>query len=271
MDTGYEAPVQGVTGAMCAECKAIKPAAEFKRWLSMAQARARGYSGTRRVQIDSSLCKDCQPKRKREAELTIKELQYRIFNGEIHPTIGKDKIDRRRKTISVQRATTMRKRWAKERSALWFPIRQHLEEEVRRVTHQRKHIKDNAAKDLLHTFFGTYLEALRTIRGRIDNLELTLDQSPEHGSWESYALAEELRSLEDEWQAVPLDHRMALRRHPSLVTWRTHSSHFAKPPPSKPVRSHRALEIAELPAERRARELEENWWADHAPDAPVTP
>lgn len=263
MDTGYETLAPGVAGCLCVKCREIKPMPQFKRVLTKLQARARGYTGNRPVEIDSSICKACRP-RKAEADLTIRELRNRVYNGDIHPVIAKDKIAKRKKQVAYVRSKAARARWSAERDLIWRPIHEALHAEITKAIQQAKHLKRKPratpAVALLAFLTEHYLPALRTIRASIDVIRYTKEKSAPHADWQSYADATAVKALHNAWEAVPLDERTAVRKPPALIVWR---ADMAQPAPSPPRRSHldASDRPAELPSERRRRERWENWRA----------
>jgi len=87
----------------CKKCGETKERSEFKRRMTAEQ-----YSNVikRRVEtgttVISSLCKQCQPKRKPRAKLTLKELRNKITNKRINEKLGEALIAEKREVINKE-------------------------------------------------------------------------------------------------------------------------------------------------------------------------
>lgn len=256
-DLSYECPVPGPAGALCTKCRTIKPAAEFKRRLSRAQSLARGYQASVRLEIDSSLCKACQPRRKPLAERSINEVRNLVATGEMREAVALDYIKKRKEQLSFDRRNAMEKYWLSVRVK---PLRQHLTHEIARcMTARAYHAKRNAAPML--AFYDTYIPFLRGIRFLIDSKTKTRpkhkkDELPRVTHWLELADAERKIRVLEAWEAVPLDQRTAARRMPEILT----PTQVFKEDPAR-------LPPAILPSERRRREAEEAWRTGAAFDA----
>ena len=126
----------------CAKCGETRERAEFKRRMT-----AEEYSNAlnRRVEtgttVISSLCKQCQPKRKPRAKLTLKELRNKITNKRINPYLGEQLIHQKRKDINDKRKRVMKERWQKEKGKAREEFKAVLDKEV------------NLAKNRYHAYF----------------------------------------------------------------------------------------------------------------------
>ena len=126
----------------CAKCGETRERAEFKRRMT-----AEEYSNAlnRRVEtgttVISSLCKQCQPKRKPRAKLTLKELRNKITNKRINPYLGEQLIHQKRKDINDKRKRVMKERWQKEKGKEREALKTTLDKEV------------NLAKNRYHAYF----------------------------------------------------------------------------------------------------------------------
>lgn len=118
----------------CSKCGETKGRNEFKRRLT-----AEEYSNVikRRVEsgttVISSLCKNCQPKRKPRSKLTLKELRNKITNKRINPYLGELLIEEKRKAINAIRKRTMKEYWQQQRNKPREELKATLDKEVRRA------------------------------------------------------------------------------------------------------------------------------------------
>jgi hypothetical protein len=126
----------------CKKCGETHPRSQFKRRMT-----AEEYSNAlnRRVEtgttVISSLCKQCQPKRKPRAKLTLKELRNKITNKRINPYLGEQLIHQKRKDINDKRKRVMKERWQKEKGKEREALKTTLDKEV------------NLAKNRYHAYF----------------------------------------------------------------------------------------------------------------------
>ena len=104
---------------MCTKCGVFKPPAEFKRLLTRAQTIARGYAGVHRVEIESSMCKDCQPKPKPLHKLSKKDLHNKVEAGDINQFLADSIIKERAATVNQRRSAKTKTRWAEMQSKEW--------------------------------------------------------------------------------------------------------------------------------------------------------
>lgn len=119
----------------CIKCNAIKPSAQFKRRLSLAQSRAvlRNPNVTTNYMADSTMCKSCQPKRKPPRLLTAKEIRTRITNKDIHHITGELLLEKKREGIIQGRSRVMREHWQKIKSKPYDLLKRHLQDQLNRL------------------------------------------------------------------------------------------------------------------------------------------
>ena len=110
------------THKFCSKCGAHKPLAEFKRLLTRGQMQGRGYLGHVRMEIESKLCKACQPKPKTIDQLTIKQIQTRVATGDINQVLADSIIKERLATSNQRRSAKTSERWAKLQHKAWQEI-----------------------------------------------------------------------------------------------------------------------------------------------------
>jgi len=169
----------------CAKCGETRERAEFKRRMT-----AEEYSNAlnRRVEtgttIISSLCKQCQPKRKPRAKLTLKELRNKITNKRINPYLGEQLIHQKRKDINDKRKRVMKERWQKEKGKEREALKTTLDKEV------------NLAKNRYHAYFR------RTETCPIKTTRQTKADTPEQIAQIKQARLDHLAVLETQYRLM---------------------------------------------------------------------
>jgi hypothetical protein len=217
MSDHYLSPAPGIKAAMCATCRSIKPLAEFKRKLSRAQARSRGYSGNVLLEIESSMCKDCQPRTKGVTELTAKELNNRVVAGDLYVRIANAELEKRKTKATINRQMAAKKAWTTAKTAPWVEVMAGLRKELASTQQQEKHVK-TAWPDLDLTFFLEYKLVLTQTRERIKFMWQGKGLPPQHMQWENYIEWEERLRIKRLWEAMPSEYRKRARL-PSLATF----------------------------------------------------
>lgn len=217
MSDHYLSDAPGIKAAMCTVCKQIKPLAEFKRFLSSAQARARGYAGHVSVEIESSMCKTCQPHTKGLRELTTKEIHNRVSFGDLHIAVANAELEKRKVKATINRKMATKAAWVAARAAPWNEVMAGLRKELASTQQQEKHVK--TAWPTLHlTFFLEYKLLLTQLRERLKFAWKAKGQAPQHMSWENYVDWEERIRIQKLWEAMPHDYRKRARL-PALAAW----------------------------------------------------
>lgn len=113
----------------CKTCGQTKPINQFRRTLSLAQSRAllQRPQLTKPHTLISALCKDCQAQMRRnktKKPYTASEIAKKIESGDIHPTVGEQRIKRKTSIANAKRAIGQKLRWQAQRMK---PIEEHLE------------------------------------------------------------------------------------------------------------------------------------------------
>lgn len=217
MSDHYLSDAPGTKAALCVACKQIKPLAEFKRYLSRAQARARGYSGNARVEIESSMCKGCQPRTKGLGELTTKEIHNRVSFGELHTALANAELEKRKTKATINRKVATKAAWITAKTAPWTEVMAGLRKELASTQQQEKHVK-TAWPDLQLTFFLEYKLLLTQLRERMKFAWKGKGEPPKHMHWENYVDWEERIRIQRLWEAMPHDYRKRARL-PALAAW----------------------------------------------------
>ena len=191
------------THKFCADCGAFRPHADFKRLLTRAQTKARGYVGHHRVEIDSKLCKDCQPKPKPVERLTKKEIRNRVAAGDMHPMIADGIIKERDESVNQRRAAKTTSRWADLQSAEWRKLIKSIGAEITTTRQQLKYSEN--IKDTVREHFAlTYLVMMNALRARMRVAALKPQGAPESVYWVDHLHLEERNSVRDAWEKIPM-------------------------------------------------------------------
>lgn len=153
----------------CAKCHQTKPAKHFRRQLTRAQAVARGYMGTRIMNVESKFCTKCQPGHYKPTDMTIPEMYKAAYDGKVSLARVNIDADMKRKKARRKISAAVSDRWAKWREAPWTHIRARLADALTAATHSinynrhRKIMKDEGVPEIL-AFFDAYQGVLRTLQ-----------------------------------------------------------------------------------------------------------
>ena len=207
-----------MTQKRCKKCGEDKPLADFKRQLSRAQALAKGYKGDFLVTIESSMCKPCQPRKRKLTELSAKELQNKVTSGDISELDKRLILEKRNAETPVKRAMSTRKRWLKEWGAELYELLKPMQDEIESVERQCRYARVGKHEEQV-VFFEWYAQTLRQQKAKI---ELEYEKNPRRVTSSRFdeLLDPELTSdVREGWRAIPLDERMRLKQ-PALVLFR---------------------------------------------------
>lgn len=139
-------PIDGPSATLCPQCKRILPDAEFKRLLTPAQARARGFTlPGERVYATWSKCKDCDPppQRKSLRTMTSHQIYQAIMNDEVRISVAEAYMEKARKRENEARAKGPMQRWAQEWANRWHFAREKLRAELRATTLRLQYLNRN--------------------------------------------------------------------------------------------------------------------------------
>jgi hypothetical protein len=138
---------------MCHRCRMIKPAADFKRRATRAQALAWGFSGQVRLEYESKSCKACYKPPKPLSKLTPLQIKQRLSTGNHDGSEGRakaileTKLARSRAAVA-QSVKNREKRHAEES---WRQPLTALKLTSKRYTRQISDIKAKQAKQTKQT------------------------------------------------------------------------------------------------------------------------
>lgn len=210
-------------GGFCSTCNTIKPIAEFMRTLTHAQAKARGYSGMRRVQIESSQCKACQRKPRPTSALPAGEIQHRVSIGALDPITAQYVLNKRRARAVIKRkfagAQQAQKKWDAALRALIKPMSAHITSVDNWLRYQAKKGIPSDAPSVV--FMVEYLAFLRKERERVKYEQLMRPDKITQTTWQQFTPHETRVEIWKKWDALPPDERQrTLRTPPLLATYK---------------------------------------------------
>lgn len=191
----------------CAKCNKTLPLSAFKRLLTLAETKARGKDGNRRMVVESKNCRACQPKRKPPRKLTRKELVSRATSGDLHPTRAKLILAKRAADLNAKKSHGRRQAWDDLRAKLWTTlVLAPLSLEIERVAAKRSAARpESKYPDAdIYALWDSYHAMLHDLRTDIKARRFKGEALPKH-------LTEHIKS---QW----LDNELALHgvaRHPT--------------------------------------------------------
>ena len=207
-----------MTHKTCKKCSESKPLADFKRRLTRAQALARGYKGERLVTIESSMCKPCQPRKRKLTELTAKELQNRVAHNDISVLDKRLILEERKRMHVVNSAIATRNRWLQTWARELRSILKPLKAEIASASAQARYA-DKKGQMERQEFFAMYDS---TLRQQLARIELDYKRNPRRvtsSRWEEMLDKNTAPDMRDAWGELPIEDR-ALVKIPALVLYR---------------------------------------------------
>jgi hypothetical protein len=207
-----------MTHKTCKKCSESKPLADFKRRLTRAQALARGYKGERLVTIESSMCKPCQPRKRKLTELTAKELQNRVAHNDISVLDKRLILEERKRMHVVNSAIATRNRWVETWARELRSILKPLKAEIASASAQARYA-DRKGQMERQEFFAMYDS---TLRQQLARIELDYKRNPRRvtsSRWEKMLDKNTAPDMRDAWGGLPIEDR-ALVKIPALVLYR---------------------------------------------------
>jgi hypothetical protein len=207
-----------MTHKTCKKCSESKPLADFKRRLTRAQALARGYKGERLVTIESSMCKPCQPRKRKLTELTAKELQNRVAHNDISVLDKRLILEERKRMHVVNSAIATRNRWVETWARELRSILKPLKAEIASASAQARYA-DKKGQMERQEFFAMYDS---TLRQQLARIELDYARNPRRvtsSRWEEMLDKNTAPDMRDAWGGLPIEDR-ALVKIPALVLYR---------------------------------------------------
>lgn len=236
----------------CTKCGDTKPLAEFKRKLTKAQTKARGYAGNFHVEIESKLCKDCQPRVRKVGELSAREIRARMESGDIRLHVGEDLLKKNERNLRHLRRKVAAERWRNKRMPTWAAMLDSLHVELVKSRQQIKHW-GNKGHDV--TVLHEYVQLLVKLRSDFNFKGKRLGEKPDHEQWYQYVNDEDRRRFTEAWRGfcedIPHNSLLKMRIPVLMSAWLDSSMDNTnhKPPP---IGSSEALDrLALISVEKR--------------------
>jgi hypothetical protein len=207
-----------MTHKLCKKCGESKPLADFKRKLTRAQALSRGYKGEHLVTIESSMCKPCQPRKRKLSELNAKELQNKVTHNEISVLDKRLILEERKRQRVLTSSVASRNRWLRTWANELRSILRPMQKEIQAIERQAKYAEKNNHTQR-HEFFELYAKTLRQQKAKI---ELDYARNPRRvtaSRWEEMLDKYTAPDIREAWGELPLEDR-ALVKTPALVLYR---------------------------------------------------
>lgn len=200
---------------LCPACSKTKPFKEFTKWLTKAQAASRGFTGERRVLVESKLCKDCQPKPKSLKQCTERELKNKMAHGDVHEYIGKAILAKRKKDKIIRLSQLSHERWNKERAKVWDAMLAAIGTEIRaqqvRLQYIKRKMPEGSERDALTAFVVAYKDLLIVERAEVQTAKRKSEKAEPNETWKTYMRDKHRFQLIDLWNAVPLSVRARVK------------------------------------------------------------
>jgi len=213
---------------MCHRCRMIKPAADFKRRATRAQALAWGFSGQVRLEYESKSCKACYKPPKPLSKLTPLQIKQRLSTGNHEGSEGRakaileTKLARGRAAVA-QSVKNREKRYAKES---WSQPLTALKLTSKRYTRQISDIKAKQAKQTKQTtpqsrssfteriayttlILATARAKIKQIKEHIANGQKKPDSITR---WQDLITDKEKEKIQRHFDAIPPEQRAAMRQ-----------------------------------------------------------
>lgn len=233
-----------LTEKLCASCGNMKPAFKFKRKLTIAQTRARGGIGNRRMEVISKNCTECRAaKTKRINTKTPKQLQNLHADGVISAVELRARTQAYKERGKLNMVQGVSKSWDNRFVLAWGFYITACEAELKRSQAALRHLKRDEKRGMgkpeLLDFYTAYVHALRiaklsmqsSARKRIPPIkgekvnpsayEITRTHEPLAHNYPRYIPDPVRRVLYARWDAVPPEYRSSGRRvEPEAVFWR---------------------------------------------------
>lgn len=239
---------------ICTRCAQEKPSSEFKRRLTREQSKAKGYSGARRVEVETTLCRACQHKRTPFKRMSKKALTNAVTAGDLSQLMMNLILQEREENRKPNAARKTKERWHEAYSNAWRDVIAVLSKEVYHIRDQQKHAKITGHESRLH-YADTYLDVLNKLRARLRIKAAKPEAAPHSTYWQDHTTPDEVDKVREAWTGIPFELRTKGRgmRQPLILTHRALPADLVKPV----VRLSNGGETLDNPAARLAHGGEE--------------
>ena len=180
----------------CAKCHRTLHPKQFRRPLTWAQARARGYKGNRLMYVISKFCRACSPATFRPSTMTANEIRKAAYDGRVSRTRANIAIDDKRLRAEALKKAAVGRRWHDYYAAPWVTIVQLLRVEL---SHQRKVYPGTAGVLMYHR------QLVQRIRARCELNAKSEEPYPNLIGWTYFMSDKDYIKLQDMWRDAPDD------------------------------------------------------------------
>lgn len=178
----------------CAKCHQTKHPRQFRRPLTWAQARARGYKGQRLMYVPSKFCRACSPATFRPSEMTAREIRDAAYNGRVSRTRANIAIYEKEQRAKALKKAAVGRRWHDHYAKPWVTIVQLLRVEL---SHQRKVYPGTAGLLMYHR------QLVQRIRARCELNAKSEEPYPNIIGWTYFMSDTEYLRLQQLWAEAP--------------------------------------------------------------------
>lgn len=159
---------------VCTKCHRMLHPKQFRRPLTWAQARSRGYKGDRVMYVEGTMCKACSPATFRPSKMTKGEIEQAAANGRVSYARARIEIEKKQLRAAEHARTLVSHRWEERERTSWQRLLDLLQAEAR---HVRRELPGTAALLLANR------EALRVATARVRLSIKRADPYPANLSW----------------------------------------------------------------------------------------
>lgn len=194
----------------CKKCGEDREIALFKYKLSKAEARARGYSGERLVELEGKTCNLCKPQPRALSAKRNAELRQMVDAGDLNELKYEQIINARAEKASIRKAQAKKRYWEKLHAVEWADHTKQLRHEIKLVTNQCENAMRNGAPKI-EVFARAYLKVLMRIQAQLQIREGNGEKVDPAHDWRKDATDTEYDEIETLESVIPNAIRMRMR------------------------------------------------------------
>lgn len=168
----------------------------------------------------SMMCKACHYAPRKPTQMGPMEMRQKIAAGKLSPAVAEKVLETRKLNAKKKQAEAVRKRWAKERGALWDDMinLRNAERRKAKAAYDYAVNPKNGYRKYDAEFYAEYMNVL-------DRIGEELRRKQRNGApvdiadWEELVTQEEQKELRRLWSAIPIDltARGRKRRDPAIL------------------------------------------------------
>ena len=176
------------------------------------QSQARGYVGAHALEIESSMCKACQPKAKPLKEQSLRALKNRATSGDTRPYIVNEILAERKANKVTSGRIASLKRWRKVYDEQWGSVIEGAKAELLAVHQQRKYAMKKESRQPTLAYIEAYKNLLTQTKARIGVAAAQAQGGPEKGAdWLRYINDDARIEVLALWHALTPELRVTMR------------------------------------------------------------